>query len=130
MEEKTYYSDNSISVTSTRVIVGSTTYSLRNVSSVKMTSIVPSHVIDIILILIGVITLIIGLAALKETSGICLIVGILIGVAGFFIFKSKKTTYYVVLGTNSGEQKAIYSIDLEYINKIVSEINNAIMDYK
>lgn len=130
MEEKNYYNDSTITVTSSRIIVGSTTYSLRNISSVKMTYVDPSHIFEIILILIGIISLISGIPMIKNSGGICIVLGVLLGVAGYFIYKSKKTTYYVVLGTNSGEQKALFSTDSNYIKNIVNEINNAIIDYR
>jgi hypothetical protein len=130
MEEKNYFSDRNITITSTRVIVSGTTYSLRNISSVKMTTVEPSHIFDIICIIIGVLSLIGGVSTLNHSGGICVVLGILIGIVGFFIYKSKKSMYYVVLGTNSGEQKAYFSTDVNYIQNIVNEINNAIIDYR
>ena len=130
MEEKNYFSDSQITVTSTRIIVGATTYSLRNISSVSTAKIEPSHTIDVILIIIGILSLISGIPLIKNSGSLCIIMGILIGVAGFFIYKSKKTNYCVVLETNSGKQNVFYSIDMNYINNIVNEINNAIIDYK
>ncbi len=36
MAEETIYSDNNVSVTTTRVMISGTTYALRNITSVKM----------------------------------------------------------------------------------------------
>ncbi|HMQ79982.1 MAG TPA: DUF6232 family protein [Ignavibacteria bacterium] len=130
MEEKNYYSDNSISVTSTRVMIGSTTYSLRNVSSVRTMFTAPSHIIDILLIITGVISLIIGFAMIKNSGGFCVGIGVLLGIIGVIVFKSKKNTYYVLLGTNAGEHKALTSTNQQYIDTIVTAINNAIIEYK
>jgi len=77
MDEKTYYTDNEVSVTSARVIFRGTTYALRNVSSVRMITVAPTRIIEIILIIIGVITFALGFAA-KETR-LCLGLGFILG---------------------------------------------------
>ena len=38
MSEETIYSDNNVSISTSRITAGGTTYALRNVSSVKMTT--------------------------------------------------------------------------------------------
>jgi len=129
MEEKIYFNDNVISVTSSRVILGATTYALRNVSSVKMLFDPPKRMIEIILIAIGIISLIIGIA-MDKGGGVCIGLGIILGILGGILFSIKKTTYYVQLGTNAGESRAYSSVNQQHIQEVVNAINEAIIEYK
>lgn len=140
MEEKTFYTDQAVSVTSARVVMQGLTFAMRNVSSVRTLKVLPSHALDIILIIIGIIMGLMGLC----TSGIgssaksggatgmgifVIIVAIALVVIGILMYRKKKPTYYVYLGTNSGEQRGIFSQDKAYIETIVQAINDS-MVYK
>jgi hypothetical protein len=138
MEEITFYNDQSVSVTSARVIMNELTFALRNISSVRTLVEPPSHAIDIILIIIGIMTGIMGFCVTGVGSGadsgaatgggiFIVIIAIAFVVLGIFLYVKKKPTYYVYLGTNAGEKRGIRSQDKPYIETIVSAINEAIV---
>lgn len=123
MDEKTFYSDNSVQVTSSRVVMPGTTYALRNISSVRTLVFTPSHSLDIALIVIGIIILLIGISSSAGAA----FVGLILAGAGIALFMTKKPDYLVRLGTNAGEQDGIRSKDKVYIDRIVNAINESII---
>lgn len=138
MEEKEFFNDQVVSVTSARVKMNSLTFALRNISSVRSVTIQPSHALDIFLIIVGVVITIFGLCAAgvgggAESGGtmgvgiFTILFGIGIVIIGILIYTKKKPTYYVYLGTNAGEQKGIYSQNKTYVDSIVEAINEAII---
>jgi len=52
------------------------------------------------------------------------------GALGVIFFIIRKTQYFVVLGTNAGDVRALSSPDQTRIGTIVDAINNAIVEYK
>lgn len=124
MEETTFYSENAVQVTSSRVVMPGATYALRNISSVRTLEFKPSHTLDIALIIIGVIILLIGASA--KSAGAVLF-GLVLAGAGVALFVTKKPEYVVKLGTNAGEQDGFRSKDKLSIDKIVNAINEAII---
>ena len=59
-KEETIYSDNAVIVTNMRVIIGGTTYALRNITSVSMTYTPPRVLGAILLLFVGIIIFFIG----------------------------------------------------------------------
>ena len=57
-KEETIYSDNAVVVTNTRVIIGGTTYALRNITSVEMVSTPPRIGGAILLLVLGLLIVI------------------------------------------------------------------------
>lgn len=64
MEEKQFYKDQIVSITSARVIMNNLTFALRNISSVRNVVIQPSHTLEIFIIIVGVLIGIFGLCSL------------------------------------------------------------------
>ncbi len=131
--EETLYSDNQVTVTTTRVIIGNTTYALRNITSVKPIATSPSMGCAITLLLGGVLVLFIAMATFQSSIADGLVVG-LIGAAilagAIFWLRKLKPTYHVQIASASGEAKALSSPDNAYIQKIVASINDAIVKYR
>ena len=128
MEEKNYYSDNVVQVTSTRVLFPGTTYSMRNISSVKKHMLKASHTMDLLIIVLGVFVLLPGFCV--EKGFMFIVIGIILIGLGIYLFMQKKNSFVVVLGTNAGEQQAYTDQNEERINNIIGAINNAIIEYK
>ena len=131
--EETLYTDNRVTVTTTRVIIGTTTYALRNVTSVKPISTSPNPGCAVILLIGGIIILLIALGVFTQDIG----VGLFLGVVGAAIlggailwFRSLKATYHMQIASASGEAKALSSPDRAYIQKVVDSVKNAIVKYK
>lgn len=66
MAEETIYVDNNVSVTTARVIIFGTTYALRNITSVKMTTTPPSNGCAVTLIVVGALALLSAVPAFAE----------------------------------------------------------------
>lgn len=122
MEENKFFENGNVLVTGSRFVVDAQTYAMSNVTSVK-TGIKPaSKAVGVILILIGVICLAGGQGestSLMWGAGLCLV--------GVLLYRSAKPTYSVVLNTAAGENQALISEDRNYIDEVVSALNNAII---
>lgn len=128
-KEETIYSDNAVTVTTTRAIIGGTTYALRNVTSVKMMFTSPRVVKPILLLIVGVIILFAAFISLNGKTpapvGVYIISGVMIGGAILWMFMAK-THFHAVLSTSSGELHILTSKDKTYVRRIVESITDAI----
>lgn len=120
MEEKDFYSNGNVSITNSRFIVGSTTYAMNGVTSVKRGETNPSKVAPIIMCIIGAIALINGTATSFLVGAILIILGVL-------WFRAIKPEYIVFLNSASGESQALSSKDRKYIDDVINALNNAII---
>jgi hypothetical protein len=130
MSEEVIYSDNTVSVSTSRIVIGGTTYALRNITSVKMTFAPAKTGCAIALIVLGALIFVVGLAQGGQTVIGSLLGGAIIGGLGFLWFRSCKTDYFVAIASSSGEVRALTSKDKSYVEKIVAAINDAIIQYR
>jgi hypothetical protein len=119
MEEQTFLNEAGITVTKSRFIVPSQTYAMSGVTSVKTYEETPSRKGPIILIVIGVL----ALAGGKDT----IVVALLLLAGGIAWFMKQKSTYHVLLSSASGEVKALSHPDGNWIGRVVSALNQAIV---
>jgi hypothetical protein len=131
-EEKIYF-DNVVAVTTTRVIVGGTTYALRNITSVRMTYTPPRVLGAILLLVFGLIILLTGVFSIHTNApapiGVYLIGGAMV-VGAILMMVTAKTSYHVNLSSAAGEVHALTSKNRAYIEKVVVSINDAIVKYQ
>ncbi|MDQ1804416.1 DUF6232 family protein [Chryseobacterium sp. CKR4-1] len=116
--ETTFYQDSSVLVTQSRYITQSKTYAMRNISSVHIFEIEKSRVGPVLIILFGI-------PFLFSTNVFW--IGLILIVLGVFVLFSIKNEYTVRISTNSGEADSIISKNREYIQKIVTALNDAII---
>ena len=133
MKEQILYTDNSVHITTARIIIHGTTYALRNITSVRRIM-KPSNPAGIIIMVI--LGFLFGLgfigSMLGEEWATALIMGVMVTVISaltVFMAKTRKPTYYLSLSGNSGEGNVLPSYDRAYINKIVNKVNDAIVQY-
>jgi uncharacterized integral membrane protein len=130
-EERLYF-DNVVAVTTTRVIIGGTTYALRNITSVKMMYTPPQIGWPLSLLVFGLFFL--GLSVLFPGSdGTPIIAYIFLGawIAGAILWMvMTKTRFHVNLSSASGEVHALTSKNKAYIERVVLSINKAIVKHK
>ncbi len=120
-KEITFYSDDrGVRITNTRAIVGTTTYSMANITSVSMAVKPANRTPGIVLAVLGLIFLAIPVSGIRVFGVVLLVLGILIAVI-------VKPTYRVRIGSASGESDAISSKDNKYIQGIVTAMNEAII---
>ena len=116
MDEKTFFEYEDVKVTNARFISGSQTYAMSNVTSVKAFEKKPTRFFGIMVFLIGLV--------------ICsnyVIVGLIISAAAAFYLYNQKTVYHVMLATAGGETSALRTHQRDYLNKVVSALNEAIV---
>ena len=141
MAEKTIYSDNLVTVTTTRVMIIGKTYSLRNITSVEMTRTPASMAWAFLMFALGAIFLVIAVVGYDEYnpntgqaimgSAFPFIIGAGIITGGVFYLRSCKPTYHVEISNSSGGGNSVFtSKDKLYITKIVNSINDAIVEYQ
>lgn len=130
MNEEQIYSDKNFQITNARVLVGGTTYALRNITSVKMT-VTPAHygcvitmIIVTIMVVFGVVVSVsegsVGIAAAALFLVLCLI-------GTVKAFQDAKPDFHIELHSASGEARVYTARDKEYVEKIVDSINEAMV---
>jgi len=133
-KEETIHSDSEVTVTTMRVIIHGTTYALRNITSVRMTSTRSGFGCAVVLLICLVIfPLFFALFAISASVGIgffALIVAAAIIAWQLRRLQRSRTTYHVAISSASGEAKALSSKDQAYIQNIVKSINDAIVKYQ
>jgi hypothetical protein len=132
-EEKIYF-DNVVAVTTTRVIIGGTTYALRNITSVSMTF-TPPRVLGLTLLLfVGIIIFFIGeflsYGGSSPTAVIAFVAAGIIVCGAIFEMCRAKSTYHVCLASAAGEVHALSSKNRTYVERIVLSINEAIAKHQ
>jgi type IV secretory pathway component VirB8 len=117
--EKKFYQDSAVQVTQSRIVVHNKTYAMRNISSVSMFEKHKSNNK-----LLSIIFLMIGLIFLFNQD--YLFGGICIGIAALLLL-FLKSDFIVRISSNSGDSNVLVSKNKEYIQNVVSAINEAII---
>lgn len=120
MEETEFFRNGNVLITNARFIVGSSTYAMTGVTSVKKTSVTPSRTGAIIMFVIGVL-LLLGLDGTSKFFGVLAIV------LSVLAYKGAKTKHSVYLNSSSGESQALESEDEQYIDTVIGALNQAII---
>ena len=122
--EATFYTDEQgVRVTNTRLIVGSTTYSMSNITSVSRSIKKPSYTGPIFLCFFGIVFIALGL---EQATGFA-VFGVVLFIAGGLWWKGLKTEYGLRIASSSGESTPIISHNCDRIDKIVHAVNEAII---
>lgn len=128
-EEESIYQDQNVRVTSARIIIGSTTYALRNITSVSPTVTYPSNNAEVVVLVFGILGVLLGISSFSTEAAIA--VGVLllsaVGLAwAVWSLRHHRPTFHVTISSTAGEKHALSSYDKGYILKIVGAINDAI----
>jgi hypothetical protein len=71
----------------------------------------------------GILILVIGLAIALNSQAVGLLIA---GAAAIYLYQ-QKTTYHVMLATAAGETSALKTYQKDYLTKVVSALNEAIV---
>jgi ABC-type phosphate transport system permease subunit len=117
MEETVFFTHGDVKVTNARFISGGQTFAMSNITSVKPIVEEPNRGGGILVLLVGLLLL------WKDVTllGLLFIIG-----AGLYLY-SQKTIYHVVLSTSAGESKALLTYQRDYLNQVISALNQAII---
>ncbi|MFC7460738.1 DUF6232 family protein [Hydrogenophaga defluvii] len=118
MEEKSFFQHDGVQVTNSRFVVDGQTYAMSNITSVKAWVNKPSRLWPVLLIIVGLLPVISGSKAYGA---------LIFALAGVIWLLLQKTYYHVQLHTAGGETNALKSNQKEYVEKVVSAINEAII---
>lgn len=116
MDETTFFEYEGVRVTNTRFIVDGQTFAMNNITSVKPLEQKPNRLLPGLLIAIGV------LPALNGVYG-----WLVMSLIGGVWWAMQKTVYHVMLHTAGGETSALKTFQKEYLQKVVTALNNAIV---
>lgn len=116
MNETTFFEYEGVRVTNTRFIVDGQTFAMNNITSVKPLEQKPSRLLPGLLIVLGV------LPALNGAYGALILAAI-----GGIWWGMQKTVYHIMLHTAGGETSALKTHQKEYLQKVVTALNNAIV---
>jgi hypothetical protein len=123
-DEVSYYSDQSgVRVSDKRVIIGSTTYSMANITSVSTRVENPSMIGPILMIAIGLLLFVSGIA---QQSGSAVLGAIIAGL-GYFWYRGRKPMWHLHIASASGETTPLQSVNSQWISSIAQAINEAII---
>lgn len=121
MEEIEFFRRENVSVTNARFMVGSKTYAMNGVTSVKKGEKTKSKIIPILFVLTGVLLFF-------STPGITArILASALVIIGVFAYKAIKPEYSVVLNSASGESQALTSQHEKYIDMVIDALNQSIV---
>ena len=126
-EEKVLLDEDGIKVTTARFMVKDHTYSMAGITSVKTGVEHPSKIGPFVTIAFGGLGLI---SSLNDHSGSALglgAMGLAMLAVGIAWLRSKRPEYTVVLTSASGETEPYDSEDDVFVERIVKEINDAIV---
>jgi hypothetical protein len=116
VDETTFFENDGVRVTNTRFIVDGQTFAMNNITSVKPLEEKPKRIWPALLIIIGI------LAALNGSTKMLFVA--LVGAAWWAL---QKTAYHVMLHTSGGETSALKTYQKEYLQSVVTALNNAIV---
>lgn len=123
--EKTYYTDNTVTITSTRAIFPDKTYAMANVTSVSLGT-VPAETTP------GCVVMIVGVAftwgCFSQGSPVWGVVSLGVLFFGIWLACKAKEKYVVRVGSASAESDALTSPDKSYTDRVVAAVSQAIID--
>jgi hypothetical protein len=122
-QEKVYYSDGAITVTSTRAVLGSKTYAMANITSVSLGENQQAAGCGCALLVVGIFF---ALGLFSADTAVIGLIGLAMLAIGVVLMKQK--SYVVRIGSASGEANALDNKDRAYIQAIVEAVNQAIID--
>lgn len=116
MEETTFFEHETVRVTNSRFIVDGQTFAMSNITSVKSRQESPSKLLPILLLILAVIMVLNGVYA-----------ALVLGFIGVVWLAQQKPAYHVMLHTSGGETSALKTYQKQYLDSVMTALNNAIV---
>ena len=129
-DEHIFFNEGGVFVSNSRAVIGGTTYSMSNITSVRKGSTPPKQGCAILLLLAGLLVTIGSLLTFAEDVGagvIMLLFGIGVAAAAAYWLRSLRPTFHVVTASASGETQALSSQDEGLVDRVVSAVSEAIV---
>jgi hypothetical protein len=126
-QETTYYQDSTVTISNSRAVLGAKTYAMVNITSVSMGEKPANRTPGIALALIGLAIAACTGSMGGNSAGGGIGIGVVLIIAGIALAAIVKPSYIVRIGSAGGESDALVSNNREYIQKLVSAVNEAII---
>ena len=125
--EITILKEGNVKITNQRVIIGTKTYAISNITSVNMRVNEPRMFLPVLIMVnMGICSVLIAISNMKEYAHY-LQTGIYLAIAGILMMLiSRKTKYSVEIKSEMGEFRILEANDRDYVEKIVKAINELI----
>lgn len=120
MEERVFFERNGVKVTNARFMVGSQTYAMNGVTSVKSRITPPNRGGAVVAVIVGVLLFF-------ALDGGAKLFGLLVAGAAGWMLSQMKDTHSVFLSSASGEVQALADQDGEYIGGVIGALNEALV---
>ena len=119
MDEKTFFSEGDVTVTNARFIARGQTFAMSGVTAVERFQEDPSRKAPIIMGIIGVLAL--------AGGGTIAVIGLFLIAGAVAMWYLQKPVFHIRLSTASGREEPYNSANGEFISKVVSALNEAIV---
>lgn len=125
--ERTFLSAGDVVVTSSRVVIGDTTYALANITSVSVAPLMSGgQVLGAILMAFG------GMIGLAMGSGLpetrtAMVILFLIFLLGLWVYRNSKMHFAVRVEGASGQANVLESADRGYVQSVADAVSQAIV---
>jgi hypothetical protein len=124
-DEIIFYADQSgVRVTDKSVIIGNTTYSLADITSVSTAAVNPSRAGPMIVMVVGFAVL--SDQIFHKAFGPALF-GAIVLVCGYFWYRGAKPVWHLRIASVSGQTTPLHSLNQRWISDIAQAINEAII---
>jgi hypothetical protein len=122
--ETTFLSENSVTVTSARFVASGQTHAIGSITSVRILTEPAPIMGSVVLFGTAALAILFSISLRSWEAGA---IGLTLGIAGYFVTKHTKATHIVVLRIASGEARAVFSQDRQFIQRIHDAVSNAIV---
>ena len=120
MDEKIFFEDGGVKITNARFIVGSKTYAMSGVTSVKTHVEPPNRMMPIIIGAVGVLLLFVQ-------SIEAIVFGLILAGVAFLIWRGQSEVHSVILSSSSGEVQALSDTNGERIGAVIAALNDVLI---
>jgi hypothetical protein len=128
MQENVLLNENNVVISTSRFVVGSQTYAIRNITSVKQAHENPKRGLSYFFLIVAAFFLLNGWAQKDFPIGKEFLVGgIFCVVVAVLIWRARKPVYHIILHSSSGESKALSSGDQYFTSRVAKALNEAII---
>lgn len=130
IDEKIFLSEGSTYISNTKIVLGNTTYSTANITSVAKTYTPANTGCSVILVVLGVFGALGAVASMftKDVGSGIVLLAFSAGLValGVFWYRSLRPDYHVMLASASGERRGLTSKDQAAIDRVISAVTDAI----
>src|SRR6266542_1837548 len=124
--ETTALQEGPVKITNLRMLIGTETYKLSNITSAKFAKQAKSKS-PFLFVIVGVLLVLWSIFDQTRSFGELYNIGIVLIVASIVFFLLSKTVYTIQIEGASGERNILNSTDLSFVKRIVDAVNTVVV---